>query len=106
MIFDWRKIPDETNFEEERLKALIKKRGSFKQKRTYFEKYVEKVERLPNEIIDGMKIVELERRIETTETLLINFYEVHIEIECSVERTRGVWRQISCDLGKISIAIR
>nr|CAH7716533.1 unnamed protein product [Callosobruchus chinensis] len=67
------------------LRALIRRRGTFKAKLTLFDKYLEKFESLDDDTRGRTKVLELEQRTNNAETLLAGFDEVQSDIECEVD---------------------
>nr|CAH7762481.1 unnamed protein product [Callosobruchus chinensis] len=65
------------------LRALIRRRGTFKAKLTLFDKYLEKFESLDDDTRGRTKVLELEQRTNNAETLLADFDEVQSDIECA-----------------------
>nr|CAH7740777.1 unnamed protein product [Callosobruchus chinensis] len=67
------------------LRALIRRRGTFKAKLTLFDKYLEEFESLDDDTRGRTKVLELEQRTNNAETLLAGFDEVQSDIECEVD---------------------
>lgn len=73
----------ETEIFSEELKTLIKKRASIKSKLTLFEKFIENFTMA--ETVDRTKVLEMERRIQDAESLLITFDEIQNQVEINSE---------------------
>ncbi|KAJ8911369.1 hypothetical protein NQ315_011662, partial [Exocentrus adspersus] len=74
---------------DDNIKTLIKKRASLKSKLTIFDKFITSFESLNESEIIRVKIIELNERLSSIETLLITFDEVQSEIEALAEDYEG-----------------